>query len=135
MPALGFAMGLDRLVMTLPEAHNAALQWRPELFLAYMGEAAFQKALEIARHLRHQGHICYLDFSEGRLKSQMRLANKMGARHVLILGDDELARERYTIKRLEDSRQWEVTIAELENYLQSSDAKMACSAQPSPDGQ
>ena len=135
VPALGFAMGLDRLVMTLPEAHNAALQWRPELFLAYMGEAAFQKALEIARHLRHQGHICYLDFSEGRLKSQMRLANKMGARHVLILGDDELARERYTIKKLDDSRQWEVTISELENYLQSSDAKMACSAQPSPDGQ
>ena len=57
-----------------------------------MGEAAFKKALEIARDLRGQGHSCYLDFSEGSLKSQMRLANKLGAEHVLIIGDNELAR-------------------------------------------
>jgi histidyl-tRNA synthetase len=129
VPALGFAMGLDRLVMTLPESHNAQLQWRPELFLAYMGEAAFKKAVEIARHLRHLGHTCYLDFSEGRLKNQMRLANKMGAKHVLILGDDELVRERYAIKRMEDSKQWEVTLSELENYLQSPDSKIVCGGQ------
>jgi len=84
-----------------------------------MGEAAFKRALEITRHLRRQGYSCYIDFGEGRLKSQMRLANKLGAKHVLILGDDELAREKYSIKRLEDSQQWEVTLPELESYLQS----------------
>jgi histidyl-tRNA synthetase len=119
VPGIGFAMGLDRLVMLLPEELSAEWQWKPELFLAYMGEAAFRKALEILRHLRHQGHRCYLDFSEGRLKNQMRLANKLKAEHVLIVGDDELARETYSIKRLEDSRQWEVTVPELEAYLKS----------------
>ena len=49
----------------------------------------------------------------------MRLANKIGARHVLMIGDDELARDRYTIKRMEDSTQWDVSLPELTDYLQS----------------
>ncbi len=119
VPALGFAMGLDRLVMIMPGEKGAEWQWKPELFLAYMGEPAFKKALDIARQLRHGGHSCYLDFSEGRLKNQMRLANKLNAEHVLIIGEDELAREKYSIKRMEDSKQWDVTIAELGDYLKA----------------
>jgi histidyl-tRNA synthetase len=117
--AIGFALGLDRLAMILPEEQSAKLQWRPELFLAYLGEKAFKKALEIARNLRHEGYICYVDFSTGTLKSQMRLANKLGAEHVLIIGDDELARGTYSVKRLEDSQQWETSIPELASYLKS----------------
>jgi histidyl-tRNA synthetase len=117
--AIGFALGLDRLVMVLPEEQSAKRQWKPQLFLAHMGERAFKKALEISRDLRHEGHICYLDFSAGTLKSQMRLANKLGAKHVLIIGDDELARGTYSIKRLEDSQQWEISIPELSVYLNS----------------
>jgi histidyl-tRNA synthetase len=119
VPALGFALGLDRLAMLLPEDQSAERQWKPKLFLAYMGEAAFKKALEIARYLRHLGHNCYLDFSQGSLKSQMRLANKLRAEHVLILGESELAQGRYSIKKLEDSRQWEMTLTELVDYLKS----------------
>ena len=115
--AIGFAMGLDRLVMILPEEQSAEFKWRPDVFLAYMGEPAFEKAGEIARELRHRGYSCYIDFSEGRLKGQMRLANKLNAKHVLIIGEDELARGKYTIKRLADSHQWEVTIPELQDYL------------------
>ena len=119
VPALGFALGLDRLVMLLPEEQSSAWQWKPELFLAHMGEPAFNKALEIARELRRLGHSCYLDFSGGSLKSQLRLANKLKAEQVLILGEEELARERYSIKSLADSRQWEVTFPELVSYLES----------------
>ena len=119
VPAMGFALGLDRLVMLLREEQSA--QWRrtPELFLAHMGEAAFKKALEITRDLRRQGHSCCLDFSQGTLKSQMRLANKLGAKHVLIIGDDELSRGTYTIKRLEDSFQRDIAIHEISDYLKS----------------
>jgi histidyl-tRNA synthetase len=117
--AIGFAMGLDRLVMLLPEEQSSKWQRKPELFLAHMGDAAFKKALEIARELRRQGHSCYLDYSGGTLKSQMRLANRMGSAHVLIIGDNELERSIYSIKRLEDSHQWEITIPEIANYLKS----------------
>jgi histidyl-tRNA synthetase len=119
VPGIGFAMGLDRLVMVLPEEKSAEFQWKPELFLASMGEAAFKRALEIARVVRLRGHSCYSDFSEGSLKSRMRLANKLRAEHVLIIGEDELARDRYSIKRLDDSKQWEVTVSELIEYLGS----------------
>ncbi|MDR0843239.1 MAG: histidine--tRNA ligase [Acidobacteriota bacterium] len=120
-PAIGFALGLDRLAMLLGEQRAAtaddAGRRGPELFLAWMGDAAFDRALVIARLLRGRGHHCYVDFGEGRLKSQMRLANKLGAQHVLIIGEDELAREKYSIKRFADSQQWEVTLSELKEYL------------------
>ncbi len=118
-PAIGFAMGLDRLVMVLPEEMSAKWEWKPELFLAYMGEPAFIKALSIAHELRSRGHSCYVSFESGSLKSQFRLANKLHAEHVLILGDDELARGTYSIKRMEDSAQREISQAELADYLES----------------
>jgi histidyl-tRNA synthetase len=114
---IGFAMGLDRLVMVMPGAQSEEFRWKPKLFLAFMGALAFGKALEIARTLRHLGHKCYVDFAEGSLKSQMRLANKLKAEHVLIIGENELARERYALKRLADSQQWDVSISELAEYL------------------
>ncbi len=116
--AIGFALGLDRLVMVLPKEQSGAFQWKPELFLVFMGEPAFSRAQEIARSLRKRGHSCYVDFSDGSLKSQMRLANRIEAEHVLIIGEDELARGKYAIKKLEDSKQWDVTLPELIEYLE-----------------
>ena len=120
--AIGFALGLDRLTMILPQHQRDSGNWKPELFLAYKGDAAFKKALNIARELRNKHRTCYLDFSGGSLKSQMRLANKIDAAHVLIIGEEELTNNRYTIKKMDDSSQWEVTLPELTSYLQSFDA-------------
>jgi histidyl-tRNA synthetase len=119
--AIGFALGLDRLTMVLPRHQRDSGNWKPELFLAYKGDAAFKKALHIACELRQKHRTCYLDFSGGSLKSQMRLANKIDAAHVLIIGEEELTSDRYTIKKMEDSSQWEVTLSELASYLQSFD--------------
>jgi histidyl-tRNA synthetase len=115
----GFAMGLDRLVMILPEELCAGIAWRPETFIAFLGDAAFKKALSIARELRGHGRSCYVEFSGGSLKSQLRLANKLKAQHVVIIGEDELAREKYQIRRMVDATQWEITLPELITYLQS----------------
>jgi len=114
----GFAMGLDRLVMILPEELCSGIAWRPEVFVAFLGDAAFRLALSIARALRGHGRSCYVEFSGGSLKSQLRLANKLRAQHVLIIGEDELAREKYQIRRMVDSTQWEITLPELIRYLQ-----------------
>lgn len=116
-PGFGFAMGVDRLVMILPQHVGARGVYRPDLFLAYLGEAAFRKALEIARALRRAGHLCHMEYDGGSLKSQMRQAHRLGARHVLIVGDEELARERYQVRRMEDSRQWEASLPELISYF------------------
>ena len=110
-------MGLDRLVMVLPESVRARGKHPPDLYLAHLGEAALRKALAIARALRHKGFACHLEVTGGSLKSQMRLADRVGARAVLIIGEDELARNRYVIKRMEDSTQQEVSLEALEEYL------------------
>jgi histidyl-tRNA synthetase len=117
VPGFGFAMGLDRLVMILPQHVHARGKQLPEIYLAYMGDTAFTKARSIARMLRNRGFGCHLEFSGGSLKSQMRQANRMGARNVLIIGEDEIARDRYPIKCMEDSSQQEVAPAEIEGYL------------------
>ena len=120
----GFALGLDRLIMLLPQAAHAEAVQKPDLFLAYMGEAAFGKALSIAQSLRRQGLRCHIEFSDASLKSQLRLANKLSARYVLILGEDEIARDVYQIRRMEDSRQWDISPAELGPYLKSAQGEM-----------
>jgi histidyl-tRNA synthetase len=115
----GFAMGVDRLVMILPERVCAEIGYRPDVAIVYLGDPAFHKALAIARALRRDGIHCHLEFAGGSLKSQMRLAHKAAARHVLIIGDQELSKERYQIRRMADSRQWEVSLSELMSYLES----------------
>jgi histidyl-tRNA synthetase len=119
----GFAMGLDRLAMILPEHISAQSVWKPAITLTYIGDAAFERALSIARILRYEGIECHLEFNGGSLKSQMRLANKLNSEHVLIIGDDELARDRYVIRRMDDSSQWEVSVPELASYMKSRDSR------------
>jgi histidyl-tRNA synthetase len=115
----GFAMGLDRLVMVVPEEIGSAAAPKPDVYIAYMGEAAFERALSVASALRREGISAQVEFGAGSLKSQMRLANKLQAGHVVIIGEDELARERYPIRRMADSSQREVSLAELSAYLKS----------------
>jgi histidyl-tRNA synthetase len=117
VPGFGFAMGLDRLVMILPENVHARGKNRPEIYIAHLGEAAFKRAISISRHLRNRGFMCRFEPSGGSLKSQLRQANRAGARNVLILGEDELQRDRFPVKRMEDSFQTDFSLAELETYL------------------
>lgn len=113
----GFALGLDRLVMLLPNSVASEITSRPEIFLAYMGDNAFSKTLAIARLLRRQGKICCFDFEGSSLKSQMRMANKVNAFYVLIIGEEELSKGLFKLKRLEDSAQWDITLEELPSFL------------------
>ncbi|MBP1608297.1 MAG: histidyl-tRNA synthetase [Acidobacteria bacterium] len=123
----GFALGLDRLVMLLPDAVAMEAKYKPEIFLAYIGDQAFRQTLSIARALRRQGRSCYFDFDGGSLKSQMRMANKLNASYVLIIGEEELAKGLFKLKRLEDSAQWDVTVEGLPSFL----AESAALANPS----
>jgi histidyl-tRNA synthetase len=117
VPGFGFAMGLDRLVMILPEGVQGRSKRRPDLYIAHMGEACFRQALAVARSLRHKGFLCQVEFTGGSLKSQMRQANRSGARNVLIMGEEELARGRFLLKKMDDSTQSEVALGELEGQL------------------
>jgi histidyl-tRNA synthetase len=105
--------------MVIPEEVGRRSEPKPDVFVAYLGEAAFRRGQEIARRLRHEGFWCILTFGGGSLKSQMRQANKLGARNVVIIGDDELARERYPVKRMDAAVQTDMSLEELLSQLRS----------------
>lgn len=108
----GFAIGVDRLVMSLADDAQVPRP-SPDVFIASLGEAAFEKATLIARSLRQEGLFVYLDFDGRGLKSAMRLADKLNARYVAILGEDELARGEIVLREMTSGSQENVPFSDL----------------------
>jgi histidyl-tRNA synthetase len=98
VPAIGFALGLERLVLAMPDAGAAVA--RPLVFVAPMGSAAIDEGLLLARELRQQQIPVELDGRGGSLKSMLRRANSLGATHCIVLGEAELARGVVQVKDL-----------------------------------
>ena len=71
----------------------------------------------MAREFRRQGIRCSLDFAPRSLKSSLRLANKLGAGHVLIVGENELETGEFPLKRMRDGRQILVSQEEVVSRL------------------
>jgi histidyl-tRNA synthetase len=115
LKGFGFAMGIERLVLLLEAGGTKGARPLP-LFLAPLGEAAFEKATRLAMHLRSRNLPCGLDFEPRSLKSAMRLANRSQAAYVLILGDRELETGQYQLKRMADGTQFALTEEELLQY-------------------
>jgi histidyl-tRNA synthetase len=114
-PGIGFSIGEDRLVMSVEEkAHPPAV----DLFIAPMGEAAIRQVSLLARELRARGVTVEVAL-EGRLKRAMELANKLHARRVLLVGDNELATGVYTLKDMATGSQETVRPDELYQRLET----------------
>ena len=107
-PGIGFSIGEDRLVMSVeqehPEAHLPVL----DIYLAPLGLVAERAAAGLARELRLQGVSveCGLD---AKLKRSLEIANKLGARYCLILGENELASGNFGLKDMRSGDQQTVT--------------------------
>ena len=107
-PGIGFSIGEDRLVMTVDRKPESAL----DVFVAPLGNQALHHAGELARDMRRAG-ISVEVAANAKLKRAMELANKLGARYALILGDDEIAAGEYTLKHMESGEQHRVGRGEL----------------------
>jgi histidyl-tRNA synthetase len=117
-PGIGFAMGEDRLVLTL-QAQEAAAPQVPQAadaYIAPLGESLNADALGLARELRHQG--LWIELGEGsfRLKKSFEAADKT-ARHIVILGEDELKSGILTVKNFSTGIQTKVPRTELAVFL------------------
>ena len=111
-PGIGFSIGEDRLVMSVEgEQAPAAL----DLFIAPLGEPALRHAVLMARQFRLSGSS--VEIGEGKLKRALEIANKTGARYVLIIGDNEMAAGRYALKDMASGEQWNLTPAEIAERL------------------
>ena len=107
-PGIGFSIGEDRLVMSVEGEHQATPL---DLCVAPLGEAAVRHAAVMARDFRRAG--VSVELVEGKLKRVMELANKLGARFTLIIGDNEMAAGRYALKDMTTGDQQSLTRDEI----------------------
>jgi histidyl-tRNA synthetase len=116
---IGFAIGTDRSILSIEEGGNAPKLGGLAVYVAWMGQASYPAAVNITRKLRDAGLAVELPPEEMKFKKSLGLADKLGARYAVILGEDEVASRTYTLKRLADADQKKLTEAELLEYLES----------------
>ena len=112
-PAMGFAMGLERLILTM---ESQGCEFQPphqcDLYIAPMDEAAIPTAMQIASSLRTSGYQVEYDLMQRKLKAQMKYADKIGATFVLVLGENELQSQQANLKNMKTKEQFPVSLGE-----------------------
>ena len=101
-PALGFGMGLERLILTMEkQGLDFAAEDTCDIYIASMGEAASVKAMQMCAELRADGVSAECDVVGRGLKAQMKYADKLGAKFSVVLGDSELENQTAELKNMQ----------------------------------
>ena len=110
-PAIGFAMGMERLLLAL-EKQNLLPEptVEPSVFVVALGDAAKVEAFKICQALHDEYITVEMDGQGKSMKAQLKYANKINAKYVIILGDDELARKEAIIRFMDTSEQETVSL-------------------------
>jgi histidyl-tRNA synthetase len=114
---IGFAIGEDRLILSLQESGKGLAPRGRDIYIAWMGEKAFATAIRAAKDLRAAGYRVELPAIEQKFGKALGQADKLGSRYALILGEDEVTSGEWTLKTLADGSQGKYTETELLVYL------------------
>jgi histidyl-tRNA synthetase len=117
-PGIGFAIGQDRLVMSLGKTAESVLR-KPDVYLAPLGAGMNREGALLARGLRKQGLVVELGDENFRLKKSLETASKVGARYALIVGENEIKAGSFALKNLETGEQVSVPRVELAKKILS----------------
>jgi histidyl-tRNA synthetase len=114
---IGFAIGEDRLILSLQESGKGAAPQGRDVYIAWMGEKTYATAIRAAKNLRNAGFSVELPPTEQKFGKALERASKLGARFALILGDNEIQSGEWTLKNLATSEQQKLTEQALLEYL------------------
>jgi histidyl-tRNA synthetase len=120
---IGFAIGEDRLILSLQESGKGAVATGRDVYIAWMGERAHATAIRAAKDLRKAGFSVELPPVELKFGKALGQADKLGAKYALILGDNEVSEGLWTLKTLADGSQQKLTEPHLVSFLKSERAK------------
>lgn len=112
IPGVGFALGLERLLLGFPDA-GAAEADAPAVFVAPLGDEARAEGFGIMSELRCRGIRCEIGVGGKSLKSMMRRSGSIGVELVIILGEEEMTRKAATVRDMSEGSQSEVDLANL----------------------
>jgi histidyl-tRNA synthetase len=115
---IGFAIGLERLAMGLPD-DDPRFARSVDVYVAILGEQAMHEGFRLVNTLRRAGISVESRYSGTGLKSQMKAADKVSARRVIMIGDDELARQELTVRDMNTKQQTQVSMGDIVTYLLS----------------
>jgi histidyl-tRNA synthetase len=119
-PAVGFAAGIERMIMAIDQQK---VEWPMEkgldVFVAKVNEKNKDTAFRLLQKIRNAGSSGDMDYFEGSLKSQMRIANKIGVRYTVIVGEEELSKNMVILRNMQTKEQKEVKIDNIIDELSS----------------
>jgi histidyl-tRNA synthetase len=119
-PGVGFASGMERIVLNLQQNESESVpSFAPTTLIAPMGGEAKRRTMGLLTALREAGIPSVIGFGSRSLKSQMREANRLGVRYVLIVGDEELGKSQVVIKRMDregqETADWDAIVPIIRN--------------------
>jgi histidyl-tRNA synthetase len=117
-PGIGFAIGEDRLVMSLQESADSVLK-KPDVYVAPLGAGMNAEAARLARELRRHDLIVDLGDESFRLKKSFEAATRAGAKYILIVGENEVKADAFALKNLAAGEQVSVPRADLPKRIQA----------------
>ncbi len=118
----GFALGTDRFIDAIKDAGKvdaSSAAGGLDVFVAWIGAPAYPAAVKMARRLRAQGCTVELPPEEMKLKKSIGVADKLHARYTLLIGEDELAAQKFTLRRMSDGEQKQLSEYELLDHLKA----------------
>ncbi len=114
---MGFAIGFERLVALLEEERKI-LPDVPDLFIVALGDDAFNRTFLWSNRLRREGISVEFEYETKSMKAQMKKADKLNAKRVLIVGEDELSKGQVVLRNMETKEQIDIPIDSLiENLI------------------
>lgn len=119
-PGIGFAIGMERLLLTLKEQHLLPPPAKNQpLFIVALGDAAKMKAFELQQQLRTHDVYAEIDLMGRSMKGQMKSANKLEADYTVIIGDDELAQGQVQVRNMATKEQVSVPLDGIVAYMET----------------
>jgi histidyl-tRNA synthetase len=117
---VGFALGIERLLMVQDSLETGScFNIHPEVFVISLGESAKSANIKLAMSLRNNGISCIAELENKSMKAQMRAANRLSAKFVIIRGDTEIEKKTLVCKNLDSGEQHEMSEESLMDFLKT----------------
>lgn len=118
LPGIGFALGMERLLLAVDKLGCVSrAQQTVDVFLAVMQENLENQAASLLYKLRQQGLSADKDYNQRSGRAQMKLADKLGAKYVILLGEDEIKGNFVTVRDMKSKEQWKIDYEGLIPFL------------------
>ena len=132
-PACGWGLGAERIILKIKESNLPLIDiHQPNVFVAQLGEAAKRKAMIFFEELRQRGYKAAQNFVKDNLKAQLELANKLGVKLTLILGQKELMDGTILIRDMESGMQ---EVFDFKKVYEELDKRLSPHPNPLPKGE